>query len=1360
MRELAHTSLAAVLGGALLASGAAAAAPASWWDPAWGLRNELTISTGPDRPDKGYDGYTVRVSGFDTQTPIAAGDMQPDCDDLRVVRFDGGSWAEVDRHVIGCNSASTEIRFMLQADIAASSVDTSYFVYHDNPSAGAPAALDTANVYLWYDDASADRSGAYDRGRTDAWHGSGWDDSLVWNPAGYYTFSNGDNFTSGYRRPVDERDVLVEAEFFHTDCFPTNMTTGVIVRGIIGSGSGGSESSDHYYASNRGHQGACGGGYGHDGDIMERNRGTTAVDGADPGPIATGQWRKQALAAWLVNPTHLSFWDADAGWVSPGWPDAGDLHVTGTDADDLEGRGFAGFVAAQDQARVRNLLVRRYVEPEPVITPGHFQISHDGSANDCQAEPVTITKHDGVHAIDPNYTGTISLSTSTGNGSWSVLTGNGSLVDSGGGDASYTFDPSDNGQVVLGLANANAETLNIDVTDGAASEAPGEDPDLTFTPAAGSTDTFRDEFSAQSYGNNDGTLSWSGPWIENDPGPGAPGPGAGNVRVGFGVLFMDDRPDTGGQPSAEREADLSGFDSATFSFDFGTTPGVDPTDAAVVEISADGGGSWTVLETFTGINGASAGGRSFDVTGFMSASTRVRVRITNLYGGGNELFFVDNVQIEATVDAGCPGADHFVLGHDGAGIHCLGEPVEVTPEEIDGTPVAGYDETIVLDTQTGTGSWTATDGDGVLDDPTPNDGQATYAFSGNESFPVTFTLEYPEGPASVDVDVTQSGDPGVRDDDSEGALMFAPSGFTLTPAALGNPPGPIDPIPPQTAGSAFTVHLTAYGQLPGDPVCGVIETYDGAKDLAFWSTYDNPGAGTVAVTVDGSPVSSGEGGAATQPVNFVQGAAQVSAKYKDVGRIRLDVKDESAADPSLPGGIRGGTNPFVSRPAEFELSAIERSADGFANPGAAGAGGGAFIGAGESFSVTVTARDAEGDATPNYGLEAPAEGVALSAALVAPGGGASPPLAWSTGFGGFAGGGATGTDFSWGEVGIIRLTPAVADGDYLGTGDVTGATSGNVGRFVPHDFDVALNAPEFATACTGFGYAGQAFDYATPPVITVTARNAAGGTTTNYAGAFWKITDAELAADGNRTYAAATGSLDTSLLPAPDPAIASNGDGTGTLTFSAGGGLAFDRAAPVAPFDAEVSLSLDVVDEDDVAYAGNPARFGDASPGNGIAFDDGKEIRYGRLAFANAHGSELLALGLPLRSEYFDGAGFATNALDGCSAVSIPFLALSNDAEAGQTDGDIVLGAGSTSASLANSPFVGGEAGLAFSAPGDGNTGYVDVLADLTAATGADLPWLRFDWDGDGSDEDPAGRASFGIYAGSDVVIHVREPWN
>jgi uncharacterized repeat protein (TIGR01451 family) len=184
--------------------------------------------------------------------------------------------------------------------------------------------------------------------------------------------------------------------------------------------------------------------------------------------------------------------------------------------------------------------------------------------------------------------------------------------------------------------------------------------------------------------------------------------------------------------------------------------------------------------------------------------------------------------------------------------------------------------------------------------------------------------------------------------------------------------------------------------------------------------------------------------------------------YTDVGRIELFMKE------SWSSSSHGSSGVFVVRPAGFVLSDIRCTTADAANcgsgalamsppgtnPGATNASGVTFIRAGHPFSVTVTARNALGNATPNYGQETSAEGVRLTPAIVSAGGpNNNPAIAGS--FGSFSGGTATGTNFTWSEVGIIRLTPGVGDGDYLGGGDVTGTQSSEVGRFYPHHFGVA-----------------------------------------------------------------------------------------------------------------------------------------------------------------------------------------------------------------------------------------------------------------------------------------------------------------
>lgn len=121
-------------------------------------------------------------------------------------------------------------------------------------------------------------------------------------------------------------------------------------------------------------------------------------------------------------------------------------------------------------------------DPDLNIINCSFRITHSGSADQCTVETVTITAVDSS-GTPLTYTGTISLSTDTGNGTWSLNTGNGSFSDpiDEDGAASYTFDASDSGVLVLDLLDNNIEMVNINVTDGSLVEDPLFDPDLNVT---------------------------------------------------------------------------------------------------------------------------------------------------------------------------------------------------------------------------------------------------------------------------------------------------------------------------------------------------------------------------------------------------------------------------------------------------------------------------------------------------------------------------------------------------------------------------------------------------------------------------------------------------------------------------------------------------------------------------------------------------------------------------------------------------------------------------------------------------------------------------------------------------------------
>ncbi|NJN51328.1 MAG: LamG domain-containing protein, partial [Gammaproteobacteria bacterium] len=265
-----------------------------------------------------------------------------------------------------------------------------------------------------------------------------------------------------------------------------------------------------------------------------------------------------------------------------------------------------------------------------------------------------------------------------------------------------------------------------------------------------------------------------------------------------------------------------------------------------------------------------------------------------------------------------PGAARFLLSHAGYAINCQTTSIVVSALTAAGALVTNYAGLVTLTTQSGRGSWSLGTGSGTLVDATPNDGLATYQFVLADGGRFTAALYYPEGSSPINVNVFQSSDPTLRDDDTEGALAFSANGFTVTANALTNPPpNPInDALGARTAGSDFALHIAAYGQTPTDPQCGIIESYTGAKSLRFWMDYVDPTTGTRLATVNAAPLGASEAGATAHNVTFTQGQASVTVKYKDVGQIRLQLKDAAA----LPSEIRGSSNSFVVRPSTMAVS--------------------------------------------------------------------------------------------------------------------------------------------------------------------------------------------------------------------------------------------------------------------------------------------------------------------------------------------------------------------------------------------------------------------------------------------------------
>jgi peptidase C25-like protein len=181
-----------------------------------------------------------------------------------------------------------------------------------------------------------------------------------------------------------------------------------------------------------------------------------------------------------------------------------------------------------------------------------------------------------------------------------------------------------------------------------------------------------DNFGTASYSNNDGNNNWSAAWSEVDS-AGA-GPSSGAIQIVSGELRMQDG--VSGVPSLEREADLSGSPGldlvqAFLTFTFRTSNTLESQDEISVDISSDGGGNWTTLETFSD---DSSGSRSYNITQHIANNTRVRFIITggnNSYSQADEFFFVDNLQITDGVKT----AGHWELRVDMSSAETTGDDI-------------------------------------------------------------------------------------------------------------------------------------------------------------------------------------------------------------------------------------------------------------------------------------------------------------------------------------------------------------------------------------------------------------------------------------------------------------------------------------------------------------------------------------------------------------------------------------------------------------------------------------------------------------------------------------------------------------
>lgn len=118
-----------------------------WWDSNYNYRKKITIT---DNAAGLPSGYSVNLT-IDTKTLVSNGKMLASGNDLRIVRFNGSSWVELDRETLNMNTSSTQVWLKTQSAISSRDSDNSYYVYYGYSGAQTPPA-NRSRVYDFWDD--------------------------------------------------------------------------------------------------------------------------------------------------------------------------------------------------------------------------------------------------------------------------------------------------------------------------------------------------------------------------------------------------------------------------------------------------------------------------------------------------------------------------------------------------------------------------------------------------------------------------------------------------------------------------------------------------------------------------------------------------------------------------------------------------------------------------------------------------------------------------------------------------------------------------------------------------------------------------------------------------------------------------------------------------------------------------------------------------------------------------------------------------------------------------------------------------------------------------------------------------------
>ncbi len=708
---------------------------------------------------------------------------------------------------------------------------------------------------------------------------------------------------------------------------------------------------------------------------------------------------------------------------------------------------------------------------------------------------------------------------------------------------------------------------------------------------------------------------------------------------------------------------------------------------------------------------------------------------------------------------------------------CLPDDITVTALDAAGNTLTTYGGTVTLTTSSGHGNWSLVKGQGTFTPGPTDSGTATYSFSPLDQGQAVFALSDTH---ADDLTATAT-DTVTAISGTSPTIDYRNNVFLLNPT---NPPADGPGVVVAGRPETIQAEMVDYDATTGS--CGPAPGYD-ASSLKAWITRTAQDPGAPAPTANGVVLPNTAPGRNNLPIAFTNGVATFTLQTSDVGQWSINLEDNTSgyalnlADQART--ISGSSAVLTVRP--FGLAWSQIVAGKVSNPGATTPTGGIFTKAGTAFSGTVTAvlwaSGDPADGVPSGPIDlathTPARDYAWTTALSS-----SAPYTPSQGVlgtltggplaqGSFRRGASTAANLAYSEVGSASLDAQASN--YLDATTLYGVSptveglSSPVGRFTPYAFDVSVNSPTFNSGCGAtFTYLGAPMNYATAPLVTITAVNAQGQTTLDYSdygtgNDWWKLPEISPSYTDPNAPSSLGVTVDAAAASFTPGTETNTAPGSVSVTFS--GPLAYTmpdngtKPAPdVSSFASDIHVSFPVIDADGIAYATNPFTFT-----IGFAPGDSSEIEQGRLYLGDAYGSELLDLNPLMETQVYAGSSEGWVASTGDACTTGVSLALGNPDpsqlltpqdtcvwESSGNQSGLSCGSGKTGEDFSEPP-VSGNFNLWFKAPG--------IPGVLSLTTQAIPSWLEYDWSGTGQDnQPPKASLNFGLYSANPHLIYLR----